>query len=542
VKHRSSPLPSTKPSEFRSAAIAFFLEQMFEQSSWVASILFAYEHNGTKAAGMFMSAMLLVAALMTPIQSRLLERRSPFAAARVQLAAQTLAAMITSLSVLLGAPVLLTWVGLGLIVCTATTAPSVLLSLIPSTARDAESLAVQTAKMGWMESAALIVGPVVAAAVLGATSIRQGVGLLTLMGAVTLLLGRFLLRTHAKQEHLALVEHWVGAEAPSARGNQSQYSERALLRLPGIRTLIVITLGAYLTIGALDVLFVPVAQLTGMNENRAGLLAGAYGIGGLLSFVASRRVLGRPRLVGSLTIVAIIGSAAIVGLALTSDRPIGAFVLCIIAGAARSVFVVVYRVLLQRSSPAGSLLRVAGIVQVVVTLGYAAGVLVPWLGGSTQRACLVTGLLLPIAMAVVLRGLRRIDDSANVPVTEIALLRRVAILRSLQPESLEALARQGEMRVHRSQPIVNEGDDSTEMFVIVDGHAEAKQGDRLLRTMTRGDVFGEIGLIRRQRRSATVSAVGEVKVFAIPGADFVALVGLNDGVSQAVETLIQQRP
>jgi MFS family permease len=529
-------------SEFRSVGVAFFCEQVVEQSTWIATILFAYQRNGTRTAGLFVSAMLIVAALIGPFQARLLERHLPFAAAVRQLTAGALILLLASLLIVFRAPEVLIWMGLGLIVCNATTAPASLFGLIPSTARDGESLARQNAQMGWVESAALVLGPFMAAGVLSLVEVRDGVAILTFVGGLLVLVGRLLLRKHQQAERLSVES--IDLTTPDVTIDSPQ-SEFALLRLPALRTLAILTFGAYLTIGSLDVLFVPAAAAAGISESQSGLLAGAYGAGALVSFAVARRIVGRTRLMVPLVVVSIIGSLAIGGLSLTEGRVIAAICLAALAGGCRSVFASLHRVLLQRSSPAGSLLRVSGVFQVLVTLAFAAGVLVPWLAGSTARACIATGLLLPIGLVVSVRGLGRVDNAANVPVTEIALLRRVAILRSLQPASLEALARQSEIRTYCDEPIVEQGDDGIEMFVVVDGTSEVWQVDggerHLLRTVNRGDVFGEIALMKRQPRTASVIAVGEVRVLTIPGEDFVSLVGLHAGLAHAVDGLMLQR-
>ncbi len=536
-------MTTNAPSEFRSVGIAFFCQQVAEQSTWIATILYAYQRNGARTAGLFVSTILIVAAVVGPFQARLLERHAPFAAAFRQLTAGIAVLLLASLLIFVSAPEVLVWMGLGLIVCNSTTAPASLFALIPSTAHDAESLAIQNAHMGWVESAALVLGPLMAAGVLSVVSVRGGVAILTLTGGLLLVLGRLLLAGHRRTE-LATIQQVVSATADEVL--ESPQSEFALLRLPTLKTLAILTFGAYLTIGSLDVLYLPVAAAAGISESSAGLLAGAYGVGALVSFILARRVVGRTRLMLPLVIVAIVGSLAIALLAVTKGRVVGAVVLVVIAGACRSVFGSLHRVLLQRTSPAGSLMRVSGVFQVLVTLGFAAGVLVPWLAGSTVRACVATGMLLPAAMVIAIRGLGNVDDAANVPVTEIALLRRVAILRSLQPAALESLARQSRTREYHDEPIVVQGDVGLEMFVIVEGTADVWQSDQegrhLLRTVGRGDVFGEIALMRRQPRTASVLAVGEVRVLAIPGADFVSLVGVHSGLASAVDVLILQRP
>ncbi len=67
--------------------------------------------------------------------------------------------------------------------------------------------------------------------------------------------------------------------------------------------------------------------------------------------------------------------------------------------------------------------------------------------------------------------------------------------------------------------ICREGDDGKCMFVIQSGTVEISKNHNgsevVLRTMTKGDIFGEIALFDRMARSATVKALGEAVVLSV---------------------------
>jgi len=69
------------------------------------------------------------------------------------------------------------------------------------------------------------------------------------------------------------------------------------------------------------------------------------------------------------------------------------------------------------------------------------------------------------------------------------------------------------------QEIVREGDVGEHMFVIQDGMVEVVRstegGEVQLATLGPGDVFGEMALFEREVRSATVRALGPVRVLTI---------------------------
>lgn len=74
--------------------------------------------------------------------------------------------------------------------------------------------------------------------------------------------------------------------------------------------------------------------------------------------------------------------------------------------------------------------------------------------------------------------------------------------------------------------ICREGDEGKSMFVIQSGTVEISkklpEGEMVLRTMTKGEIFGEIALFDRMTRSATVKALGEAIVLSVDKKGFFA--------------------
>ncbi|HEY5611256.1 MAG TPA: cyclic nucleotide-binding domain-containing protein, partial [Thermoanaerobaculia bacterium] len=96
----------------------------------------------------------------------------------------------------------------------------------------------------------------------------------------------------------------------------------------------------------------------------------------------------------------------------------------------------------------------------------------------------------------------------------------IGIFENLRPWQAKIVALMGELRSFpNGQAIIREGDVGDAMYVIIDGRAEVRVDSggqsRRVRELGRGDVFGEMGLIRRHRRSADVIAAGDVEVMAM---------------------------
>ena len=63
-----------------------------------------------------------------------------------------------------------------------------------------------------------------------------------------------------------------------------------------------------------------------------------------------------------------------------------------------------------------------------------------------------------------------------------------------------------EIELAPGRTLMREGDSAREVFVIVDGSADVKQGSTTIGVVGRGHVVGEIGVIERRPRTATVVA------------------------------------
>src|SRR5207302_9214485 len=95
-------------------------------------------------------------------------------------------------------------------------------------------------------------------------------------------------------------------------------------------------------------------------------------------------------------------------------------------------------------------------------------------------------------------------------------LRSVPLFESLSDDALRELSVWiNEVRVPEGKHVVDEGDYSNELFVIIDGEAAATRGDEHLADLGPGDFFGEMGVLANERRSATVVAKTPLQVLTL---------------------------
>ncbi len=96
----------------------------------------------------------------------------------------------------------------------------------------------------------------------------------------------------------------------------------------------------------------------------------------------------------------------------------------------------------------------------------------------------------------------------------------IPLFEGLRPFQAKIVTLMGELKAFpRGQHIVRQGEMGNEMYVVITGAADvvlnSSDHPRHLNTLGRGDVFGEMGLIRHHERTADVIATEDVEVLAV---------------------------
>jgi CRP-like cAMP-binding protein len=112
-------------------------------------------------------------------------------------------------------------------------------------------------------------------------------------------------------------------------------------------------------------------------------------------------------------------------------------------------------------------------------------------------------------------------------VDKLAALRRSPLFDQLSPAELEVLAELSRPRgFARGQVIVEEGELGDSLYVLVAGEVEVLRRDgsedKTLARLEPPEFFGEMALIDREQRSATVRAVSEVTALQLTAQNFTA--------------------
>ena len=100
--------------------------------------------------------------------------------------------------------------------------------------------------------------------------------------------------------------------------------------------------------------------------------------------------------------------------------------------------------------------------------------------------------------------------------SKIELLRKVPLFAGCSKAELAELAMQtDELAIGEGRVLAREGQSGREFFVLVDGTVRITKNTRKLADLGPGEWFGEIALITRGPRTATVTASSPVRVLVL---------------------------
>ena len=103
-------------------------------------------------------------------------------------------------------------------------------------------------------------------------------------------------------------------------------------------------------------------------------------------------------------------------------------------------------------------------------------------------------------------------------------LKAIPLFSSLSDEDLELVSTfVSEVSVSPGKHLVDEGDYAYEFFIIQEGTAEVVRGGEVVNHLTAGDFFGEVGLLERQKRNASVIAQTPMRLVTLSHWDLTRL-------------------
>jgi CRP/FNR family cyclic AMP-dependent transcriptional regulator len=126
--------------------------------------------------------------------------------------------------------------------------------------------------------------------------------------------------------------------------------------------------------------------------------------------------------------------------------------------------------------------------------------------------------------------------------TKISALKAAPLFEGLSRKQLAQLARlTDDLDVPAGTVLCEEGKRGREFFLIIDGEATVTRSGKALATVGAGDFFGEIALLERVMRTATVTAATPLSFFVVSDQAFKAVLDTDPNIERKVLRALVRR-
>lgn len=486
----------------------------------VVLLVEVYAREGVVAAGVLGAVRMVPGVLSGMLSGSALGR---FRAERVLFVlgiVRTLTALACAIEIAIGGPTIALFVLAAISAAAAAPSRPVSATLMPAVARSPHELV--AANMAWSTGEGLgsMVGPFVVGLFVAWGEPELGAA----ATAVAFLAGAIFVG-RLRLEHAADA---TGGGATHPRGLRLLDGFRTMRRRPVVGWTMLSVFAQILTRGLLTPLTVVAAiELLGMGDPGVGLLNAALGLGGLIGAVFAVSLTRTDRLIRTEAAavawwgapIAMIGLLPIPGIALAA---------MIVVGVANAVFDVALFTLLQRGTSNDERAPIFALLEGLAGVGLVVGsLLAPVLIAAfdIRGALAITGAILPIVAFIVYGRIGKADQVTVVDDEQLQLLRKVPVFEELPLTAFERLADALEpLEFQAGDTIMREGDQGDRFVVIEAGEVEVSADGRPMSRLGHGAGVGEIALLRRSPRTATVTALTPVKAYGIACHAFVAAV------------------
>ncbi len=307
------------------------------------------------------------------------------------------------------------------------------------------------------------------------------------------------------------------------------------LQLRPLAGLTIVQLMAGYLGGGLQVITVILAiNVLNAGEEANGYLNAAIGVGGLIGGIAAGALVLRRRLGAPLFAGAVITGVGTIALGAVTTLPAALMAIGVLAAGALIIDVVGTTVF-QRLVPDEMRGRGVGVLGAITTVTGAAGaflmpVFLTTFGPFTSLGAAGVATIVFTLVGLVLIG--GAADRAPTPYeATIARIITLPLFTGVPRSRLETAMRHvTEVPVTAGTAVVRQGEPADRFYIVDSGTFTVSQigdsGDEVvLRTLGSDDVFGELGLLNRTARTATVTAEADGLLLALERDDFLTLVG-----------------
>jgi CRP-like cAMP-binding protein len=118
----------------------------------------------------------------------------------------------------------------------------------------------------------------------------------------------------------------------------------------------------------------------------------------------------------------------------------------------------------------------------------------------------------------------------------------VPLFSSASKHELEEIASiADEIDLPAGKSVITEGDTGREFFVLIEGTADVERGGKKVAAIGPGDFFGEIALISKTPRNATITTTSPARALVITDRAFRQLLDRSPEIAVGVLTALAER-
>ena len=127
-------------------------------------------------------------------------------------------------------------------------------------------------------------------------------------------------------------------------------------------------------------------------------------------------------------------------------------------------------------------------------------------------------------------------------IVDVERLRRLPLFEELDHHDLSTISRHvREATARPGEVLFEEGSIPYELFVLEEGTAEITKDGRTIGSIGPGDVVGEIGLLRLQRRTATVRATSAIRAVTVSADDLAVIESEMPEIAAQLRSIMRER-
>lgn len=126
--------------------------------------------------------------------------------------------------------------------------------------------------------------------------------------------------------------------------------------------------------------------------------------------------------------------------------------------------------------------------------------------------------------------------------SKIDLIKRVPLFANASKHELEQIAQiADEIDLPDGKVVITEGDTGREFFVLIEGSAEVTRGGKKVASIGPGDFFGEVALVAKTPRNATITTTSAVRALVITDRAFRHLLETSPQIAVVVLVALAER-